>query len=73
MYHDAGDTPLLSFIQTAAAFRQEFFRQARNPLNNDLNIAELIGDMFPSFAPPCHEATLALALALHNTNEGMNC
>ena len=42
-------------------------------MNQKLELAELIGDVFPSVAPACHEATLTLALALHQTSEGSPC
>ena len=40
------------------------------PFNEDLNLVDIIGNMFPTYSQTCHEATLALAMAIHNTHLG---
>lgn len=49
---------------------QEFFRKARIPINENINLLDAIGVKFPLYSEICYEATFTLAFALQNVIEG---
>ena len=53
--------------QTGSQFKKQYWEKINSSINADLNLK--IKEYFP-YSEHCHEATLALAYALHNTTKG---
>lgn len=60
------------FFQSPVGFVEEFFRKARIPINEDVNLLDAIGERFPFYSEICYEATFTLAFALQNVIKGNN-
>ena len=57
--------------QTFTEFQEQYWEKLNSPLNRDIKLDELVNGNFFPYAQHCHEATLALAFALSNTQRGI--
>ena len=60
---------ILCLQQTAAEFKEQYWRNINSSFNEHLNLRDLVPNYLPN-AEQCHEATLAMAYALWNTSNG---
>jgi len=64
-------SPLHLTQQTGSTFEEQYWEKIDSPINADLNLSEITMNNYFPYSQHCHEATLALGLALHNTSQGM--
>ena len=59
-------------LQTAAEYEAQYWSQVNSPHNEEINLTDIVkpNSTIFAYAQHCHEATVTLALGLHNTNEG---
>ena len=63
---------LYLMFQTLTEFEEEYREKISDPVNDALNLDRHLSgstSLFP-YSQQCHEATLTLAYALHQTSEG---
>ena len=58
-------------MQTFTEFQEQYWEKLNSPVNRDIKLDELVNGNFFPYAQHCHEATLALAFALSNTQRGI--
>ena len=59
-------------LQTAAQYEDLYWAKVGSPANQEIDLASIVKPSRNIFAysQHCHEATLTLAMALHNTSRG---
>ena len=62
-------------LQTAAQYEDLYWVKVGSPANQEIDLASIVKPSHNIFAyaQHCHEATLTLAMALHNTSRGNVC
>ena len=58
------------FFQTLTDFEEQYLEKIHSPINADIELGELANGNVFAYSQHCHEATLALASALHKTSTG---
>lgn len=63
---------VILFWQTEVDFVEEYFRKAGIPMNEEINLLDIIAENFPFYSEVCYEAVFTLAFALQNVRKGNN-